>query len=386
MSQKATKVVVELHIRAVTCPGVFLVDKDDVYLSVCIMRHYKNTLYHPAVFPLILNEKMRFEKVFRQVHDPAEVAELLESETVTFQLIQQIPPAGESLAYFEVDTRSFLFPEPKLVPSSSGVDREVLMTRAPTFPGIAPRIEFSTRTTIIECSARSEDVINPGVPPRIAPRKANSKRCVKNGGAEARRPASSAARKRTPGGGLAAGGQRGGRPRSRSLSPFRNVSHRSAVRLPVTGREGSRPEPEVNGARSDSKQRSPQHLPQTSVKKELLRRTFPLPPRSRPVADFRGVINRSHSSGWAREPEEAEFPSPGAEDRSHATVTRSPRRGGQGRSRSPESQYMWEEIHDRVRALLTSTRAMRRLAYGATDSEIDDVIVRRCAMPDSCPI
>ncbi|KAJ8268933.1 hypothetical protein COCON_G00115400 [Conger conger] len=346
MSQKATKVVVELHIRAVTCPGVFLVDKDDVYLSVCIMRHYKNTLYHPAVFPLILNEKMRFEKVFRQVHDPAEVAELLESETVTFQLIQQIPPAGESLAYFEVDTRSFLFPEPKLVPSSSGVDREVLMTRAPTFPGIAPRIEFSTRTTIIECSARSEDVINPGVPPRIAPRKANSKR---------------------------------------------NVSHRSAVRLPVTGREGSRPEPEVNGARSDSKQRSPQHLPQTSVKKELLRRTFPLPPRSRPVADFRGVINRSHSSGWAREPEEAEFPSPGAEDRSHATVTRSPRRGGQGRSRSPESQYMWEEIHDRVRALLTSTRAMRRLAYGATDSEIDDreqpVVQKRknptCLGPDA---
>ncbi|KAJ8382087.1 hypothetical protein SKAU_G00028650 [Synaphobranchus kaupii] len=390
MSQKASKVVVELHIRAVTCPGVFLVDKDDVYLSVCIMRHYKNSLFHPSVFPLLLNEKMRFEKVFKQVHDPAEVAELLESENVTFELIQQIPPAGESLAYFEVDARAFLFPEPKLVPSSPGVDREVLMTRAPTFPGIAPRIEFSTRTTIIECSARSENVINPDVPLRIAPKKVNSKRSGKKGGAG---PGSSAVRKRTPGGGLAGADRRGERPRSRSLSPFTvglpKGSHGNAVRLPVARQEGSKPEPEVNGT-SESKQKSPQHLPQTSFKKEQLRRTFPLLPRSWPIADSWGSINQSRSSGWAREPEEDELQSPGANGRPYSTATRSPTRavqtGSPSRSRSPESQHMWEEIHGRVRALLTSTRAMHRLAYGATDSEIDDVIARRCATPHSCPI
>lgn len=42
--------------------------------------------------------------------------------------------AGEILASFEEDARSFLFPEPKLVPSFSGVEREVLMTRHPNFP------------------------------------------------------------------------------------------------------------------------------------------------------------------------------------------------------------------------------------------------------------
>lgn len=42
--------------------------------------------------------------------------------------------AGELLAHLEADARSFLFPEPKLVAPSSGVDREVLMTRSPVFP------------------------------------------------------------------------------------------------------------------------------------------------------------------------------------------------------------------------------------------------------------
>lgn len=42
--------------------------------------------------------------------------------------------AGNILAFFEEDARCFLFPEPKLVPSFSGVDQEVLMTRAPHFP------------------------------------------------------------------------------------------------------------------------------------------------------------------------------------------------------------------------------------------------------------
>lgn len=41
---------------------------------------------------------------------------------------------GNTLACFEEDARSFLFPEPKLVHSFSGVDREVLMTRASHFP------------------------------------------------------------------------------------------------------------------------------------------------------------------------------------------------------------------------------------------------------------
>ncbi|KAF5912764.1 hypothetical protein HPG69_007754 [Diceros bicornis minor] len=55
------------------------------------------------------------------------------------------------LAYYEENTRDFLFPEPKLTPSHPGMCREVLMKTVAGFPGIAPKIEFSTRTAIREC-------------------------------------------------------------------------------------------------------------------------------------------------------------------------------------------------------------------------------------------
>lgn len=37
------------------------------------------------------------------------------------------------MASYEDNARRFLFPEPKLVPSFSGTEQEVLMTRAPHF-------------------------------------------------------------------------------------------------------------------------------------------------------------------------------------------------------------------------------------------------------------
>uniref|UniRef100_A0A3Q1FJQ3 Spermatogenesis associated 6-like n=1 Tax=Acanthochromis polyacanthus TaxID=80966 RepID=A0A3Q1FJQ3_9TELE len=136
MSRKALKVVVELSFRAVSCPGVHLAAKHDVCLSMCFMGQYRQSESLPAVFPLLFHEKMTFEKIFRHAVDPGDIAVMLE--------------LGDTLACFEEDARTFLFPEPKLVPSFSGVDREVLMTRAPHFPGIAPRLEFSTKTTITE--------------------------------------------------------------------------------------------------------------------------------------------------------------------------------------------------------------------------------------------
>uniref|UniRef100_A0A452QYY3 Spermatosis associated 6 like n=1 Tax=Ursus americanus TaxID=9643 RepID=A0A452QYY3_URSAM len=56
----------------------------------------------------------------------------------------------EELACYEENTRDFLFPEPKLTPSLPGMCREVLMKTIAGFPGIAPKIEFSTRTAIRE--------------------------------------------------------------------------------------------------------------------------------------------------------------------------------------------------------------------------------------------
>ncbi|XP_075864782.1 spermatogenesis associated 6-like protein isoform X1 [Microcebus murinus] len=145
------EVVVELQIRAISCPGVFLPDKQDVYLGVYLLNQYLETHCFPAVFPIMIQQSMRFEKVFENAIDPGAVADLLESFLTRFELIQLVPPAWDELAYYEENTRDFLFPEPKLTPSHPRMCREVLMKTAIGFPGIAPKIEFSTRTAIREC-------------------------------------------------------------------------------------------------------------------------------------------------------------------------------------------------------------------------------------------
>ncbi|KAF4089284.1 hypothetical protein AMELA_G00064610 [Ameiurus melas] len=75
-------------------------------------------------------------------------------------------------------------------------DCKVLMRRDPTFPGISPRLEFSTRTKISECS--EEDLFQ-SLPVRVITRK---------------RPKSSRHQ-----GCFSAPGEM---PSSRSLSPFRS--------------------------------------------------------------------------------------------------------------------------------------------------------------------
>ncbi|MED6290305.1 hypothetical protein CHARACLAT_011764 [Characodon lateralis] len=171
MSRKALKVLAEIKIRAVSCPGVHLSAKDDIYLRMDFMGQFHQSECLPAVFPLLFHEKMTFEKIFRHAVDPGDIAVLLKYEAVRIELVQLIPPAGDTLACFEEDARSFLFPEPKLVPPFSGVGREVLMRTAPHFPGIAPRLEFSTRTTITECPPDTEVTICPKTPIRPAIRR-----------------------------------------------------------------------------------------------------------------------------------------------------------------------------------------------------------------------
>ncbi|XP_045046935.2 spermatogenesis associated 6-like protein isoform X3 [Desmodus rotundus] len=145
------EVVVELQIRAISCPGVFLPDKQDVYLGVYLLNQYLETDCFPSVFPIMIQQRMRFKKLFENAIDPGAVADILESFLTRFELIQLVPPVWEELAYYEENTREFLFPEPKLTPSNPGLCRELLMKTAAGFPGIAPKIEFSTKTAIREC-------------------------------------------------------------------------------------------------------------------------------------------------------------------------------------------------------------------------------------------
>ncbi|KAM9262023.1 spermatogenesis associated 6-like protein [Morus bassanus] len=146
------KAVVEVEVPAVACPGVFLPEKHDIFLSVFILGQLKETECLPTLFPFLFHEKMCFEKVFESAIDPAVVTEMLESNILFFSGCVFVLSVGNDLAFYEENTQDFLFPECKLTPAYPGVDKELLMKTSPHFTGIAPKIEFSTRTTITELS------------------------------------------------------------------------------------------------------------------------------------------------------------------------------------------------------------------------------------------
>ncbi|XP_067323990.1 spermatogenesis-associated protein 6 isoform X5 [Anolis sagrei] len=123
----------ELHIRTVTCPGVTLKAKDDVYISASIFGQHKKTSCVRAVFPLIFDEKLIFEKVYTNVVDPAGLVAHLEFDTAVLELIQIVPPVGEIVAAYEENTRDFLFPAPKRNRGQQGFVREVLMRKTCNF-------------------------------------------------------------------------------------------------------------------------------------------------------------------------------------------------------------------------------------------------------------
>ncbi|XP_068569823.1 spermatogenesis associated 6-like protein [Cebidichthys violaceus] len=390
MARKALKVLVELKFRAVSCPGVHLPAKDDIYLSMCFMGQYCQSECLPAVFPLLFHEKMTVEKIFRHAVDPGDIAVMLEYETVAIELVQLIPPAADSLACFEEDARRFLFPEPKLVPSSSGVDREVLMTRAPHFPGIAPRLEFCTKTTIIECSADAEINIYPNVPMKPVIKRKHSSR-----------PRSSSPQRSQP---QTLGRRRGGRahrdrcssgrsalyiPRAQSLSPLRagdtqhlaRLSLDSAAPGPADWDTSSTFQPTLTSWPGAGPSASPQRSTVFTNSSSPLTRSSKVrySPAGRQKSSSNGLVGGisedDSSSSETHDPlVHHQGPDPSGLWRSYREQAR--------HSRSQSSSHReWEEVQARVRGLLTTPKAVRRLAYGATHSEVDEVLARRSISP-----
>ncbi|XP_068020000.1 spermatogenesis-associated protein 6 isoform X1 [Melanerpes formicivorus] len=133
MPRKALVCVLQLDVRSITCPGVLLKDKEELYLSVSVLGQYKKTQRVPAAFPLFFQEKLVFEKAFADVVDPGDLVKLLEFDTAVLELIQLVPPVGKILATYEENTRDFLFPEPKLTCGHHGLNREILMKRSSSF-------------------------------------------------------------------------------------------------------------------------------------------------------------------------------------------------------------------------------------------------------------
>uniref|UniRef100_A0A9L0K4K9 Spermatosis associated 6 n=1 Tax=Equus asinus TaxID=9793 RepID=A0A9L0K4K9_EQUAS len=134
---KALQCALALEIRSVTCPGVLLKDKEDIYLSICVFGQYKKTQCVPATFPLVFNARMVFEKVFPEAVDPGDVVAQLE--------------LGETLSTYEENTRDFMFPGPNQISGHHDSNRQVTMRRISGLRGIAPKLEFSTTSVITEC-------------------------------------------------------------------------------------------------------------------------------------------------------------------------------------------------------------------------------------------
>ncbi|XP_040983895.1 spermatogenesis-associated protein 6 isoform X4 [Aquila chrysaetos chrysaetos] len=161
MPRKALLCVLQLDVRSITCPGVLLKDKEELYLSVSVLGQYKKTQCVPAAFPLFFQEKLVFEKAFADVVDPGDLVELLEIDTAVLELIQLVPPVGKILATYEENTRDFLFPDPKLTHGHHGLDREILMKRSSSFTGDLNWVHHSTPNGKLQTQLPKKNTVSP---------------------------------------------------------------------------------------------------------------------------------------------------------------------------------------------------------------------------------
>ncbi|XP_052240399.1 spermatogenesis-associated protein 6-like isoform X5 [Dreissena polymorpha] len=177
MPRRALRCVVDLNIERVSAPGVWLPSKEDCYLSISVFGQYRNTRNVTSVFPFIFYEPFRFEKTYYTALDPQDVAEFLEDELVIIELLQysDYSDGAVRLASFSTSAREFLFPYPSLCPSYTSSCREVLLSRTIAFPGISPKLEFTTGTVIKESRSPELDALEDALEEEKIARKARSR-------------------------------------------------------------------------------------------------------------------------------------------------------------------------------------------------------------------
>nr|XP_033781415.1 spermatogenesis associated 6-like protein isoform X2 [Geotrypetes seraphini] len=388
----------------ITCPGVFLPEREDIYLSICILGQWKETKCLVPTFPLIFHEKMRFERVFLTAIDPADVTQLLESDKTRFELTQLTPPVGEMLSCYEENTREFLYPEPRLTPSLPGVDREILMKTAYTFPGIAPKLEFSTRTAIKElpvdsrhrtCGDIYERHGRSPVRPSSSPlrnRKIKEKNYLKPTRSSRSRSPSPYSRRRM----CELYNENQQRMAQLNLGDF-EFKPEIDNRPPFVVRhvDNSKPVGEKNSSqllarniRQNSSFRNSSLVSQ--LRRALSFDSYEAAKASEKIVDSEDLnssehrlsyfdINEPTYTSYSKSERDSSFPRTSSVHNyldyksSSCSLNNSPLR----RRPSSYQSDSWKSIHDRVRSLLNTHGARQRLSLGATNAEIEDVLERK---------
>nr|XP_034315103.1 spermatogenesis-associated protein 6 isoform X6 [Crassostrea gigas] len=164
MPRRALRCVVDLKLKAVTAPGVWLPSREDVYVSISLFGQYRNTCLVESVFPLIIREDFTFEKTYYTALDPAEVVDYLDDELIVLELLQLSEFGGANrLASYSSSARDFLYPAPSLAPCYASGAREILFHRSIDFPGISPKLEFVSITNIKESLSPELDALEDSI-------------------------------------------------------------------------------------------------------------------------------------------------------------------------------------------------------------------------------
>ncbi|XP_012220626.2 spermatogenesis-associated protein 6 [Linepithema humile] len=153
MTGRAFCVKVQLHVHAVTCPGVWLCPNGKVALRIDTLDRREESRQVSPIFPLLFHDRFTFSKVFSRTVSLAELQRTLEQELLYAELIQWVTPGdrGIIMATFETNLADLLYPTSYFKGLLAGVDVDLLMEPTKCFPGIiAPKIEVSTKTVVEE--------------------------------------------------------------------------------------------------------------------------------------------------------------------------------------------------------------------------------------------
>lgn len=161
---KAYRCVSELEIHEISAPGVRLGNKDDLYLSICLLGQERRTRLGQAQFPLKFDDRLTFEKTFKFCRDESDVVNFLDDLCVLIELIQLDPFGNPNnnrvLAWFETKSKYFLYPVQNMQLNYLDSLRDLFMTKTNHFPGsISPQLIFSVSTRVLETQTPSLDIL-----------------------------------------------------------------------------------------------------------------------------------------------------------------------------------------------------------------------------------